>query len=184
MTATLLLGIGNVLLSDEGAGVHALRLLRDRHGEREGLRYVDGGTLSFTLLEEIEDADWLIVFDAAKLDLAPGGWRCLEGAEMDTFLLSGRGSVHEVGLADLCAAARLLGRLPKRRALIGIQPATFGWGEQPSPAVAAALPRAADAAIELMYGWHRDRLDALPDFKSQAAPRRHRAAKKSRAGAS
>ena len=69
---TLILGIGNTLLTDEGAGVHALNLLQSYHPDSPNLSYIDGGTLSFTLAVYIEDCDHLIVFDAAELK-APAG---------------------------------------------------------------------------------------------------------------
>ena len=65
LTQTLILGIGNTLLSDEGAGIHALNLFQLYHPDPPNLTYVDGGTLSFTLAAYIEDCDNLIVLDAA-----------------------------------------------------------------------------------------------------------------------
>jgi hydrogenase maturation protease len=154
MTSTLVLGVGNVLLADEGAGVHAMRYLAD-HYDLPDTTYIDAGTLSFTLAADIAKADHLIVFDAAQIEAEPGGIRVFEGEEVDEFLKSGRGSVHEVGFADLMDIARLEGYLPQRRALIGIQPETLGWGEAPSETVRRALPRAAGNAAALIYKWLR-----------------------------
>ena len=58
---TLVLGIGNTLLSDEGVGVHMLDWMQTHHPEITGIDYLDGGTLSFTLAPYIEDTDNLIV---------------------------------------------------------------------------------------------------------------------------
>ena len=149
---TLVLGIGNVLLADEGVGVHALRHLAERHPVLPGVRYLDGGTLSFTLAEAVEEADRLIVLDAARLGEAPGAVRCFEADAMDRFLASRRSSVHEVGLADLMDIARLTGHVPTPRALIGIEPAHIGW-ERPSPVVAAAIPGAARHVLGLLARW-------------------------------
>ena len=66
---TLILGIGNVLLQDEGAGVHAIRMLAERVAERDDIELMDGGTLSFSLAGAIEDAEHLIVIDAAQYDM-------------------------------------------------------------------------------------------------------------------
>lgn len=150
---TLVLGIGNTLLSDEGAGVHALEYLRRRHPEIPGVRYLDGGTLSFTLASEIEDADNLIVIDAAQLDASPGTVRCMTDQEMDRFLGKGKCSVHEVGLLDLMDIARLTDAFPLCRALIGIQPDTTGWGDAPSPQVSKAFPEVAAHALGLIEQW-------------------------------
>ena len=103
---TLVLGVGNLLLADEGAGVHAMRYLEDNH-DCPDTAFLDGGTLSFTLADDIAAADNLIVFDAAQLGSAPGDVRVFEGPELDAFLKSGRCSVHEVGFADLMDISRL-----------------------------------------------------------------------------
>lgn len=151
---TLILGIGNSLLRDEGAGIHALNRLREELGGRDDIDFIDGGTLSFTLAGHIEDTSRLIVIDAAQLDAAPGHLQVFEGEAMDAFLGSNRKrSVHEVSLLDLMAIARLADHLPQRRALIGIQPAEIDWGEQPSPAVAAAMPQICAQAKRLIEEW-------------------------------
>jgi hydrogenase maturation protease len=149
----LVLGIGNVLLCDEGAGVHAVRQL-EQGCPIPGVQFVDGGTLSFTLAGLIESSGALIVFDAAEMNASPGSVAVFEGERMDEFLGSERKrSVHEVGLLDLMAAAALAGRLPGRRALIGIQPQSIDWAEAPGPAVAGAIPQACERARELIERW-------------------------------
>lgn len=151
---TLVLGVGNSLLTDEGAGVHAIRHLEERCGTREDVALVDAGTLSFVLAPAIDGCDALIVIDAAELKAAPGALQVFEREAMDRFLARHRKlSVHEVTLLDLLAVARLAGRLPERRALIGIQPASLDWGEHPSAPVAAALPAAGDLALSLIDRW-------------------------------
>lgn len=151
---TVVLGIGNVLLSDEGVGVHAVRYLQAKHFDLPGVEFVDGGTLSFGLAGAIEDAHCLIVIDAAEFSGTPGQVRVFVDEEMDRFLGShARRSVHEVGLIDLMAIARLSGRLPERRAIIGVQPHTVDWGELPTGKVRAAIPVACSLAMELIEKW-------------------------------
>ena len=151
---TLILGIGNVLLRDEGAGVHAIRLLADLDLPRDDIELMDGGTLSFSLAGAIEDAEHLIVIDAAQYDGEPGSTKVFVGEQMDTFIGSNRKcSVHEVSLIDLMAIALLAGQLPQQRALIGIQPHSIDWGETPSPSVSAAIRLACDQAIQLVDEW-------------------------------
>jgi hydrogenase maturation protease len=150
---TLVLGIGNTLLSDEGAGVHALEYLRSHYPDIPGVHYLDGGTLSFTLAGEIEDAENLIVIDAAQLGAPAGTVRCMTGKVMDRFLGQGKRSVHEVGLLDLMDIARLTEAFPRHRALIGIQPDVFGWGEAPSTPVCQAFPEVAAQALNLIEQW-------------------------------
>ena len=149
---TLVLGVGNTLLGDEGAGVHAMHYL-ERNYRIPDTTYLDGGTLSFTLTGAIAETQNLVIFDAAQLDAAPGSVRVFEGPEFDKFLLSGCRSVHEVGFADLMDIARLEDCLPDNYALIGIQPEILGWGDAPGEAVSGALPEAAAQAAALIYQW-------------------------------
>jgi hydrogenase maturation protease len=153
MQKTLILGVGNTLLADEGLGIHLLEHLREHHPDLPGVTYLDGGTLSFTLAPQIEDCDNLVVLDAAQLQAAPGTISLLEGADMDHFIGHGQRSVHEVGLVDLMSIAHLQGRLPAKRALLGIQPMQLGWGDTPSAVVARAIPKAASRVIGLLYKW-------------------------------
>jgi len=151
----LVLGIGNTLLSDEGVGVHVLHaLVQLTPPLPEQVELLDGGTLSFTLAGPIQDADALMVVDAAQLGAAPGTWQLLRGEQMDAFLLGNRkSSVHEVGLTDLRAIAILAGHWPARRAMLAIQPGLVDWGEQATPAVAAVVPQVAAAIHSLIQEW-------------------------------
>jgi hydrogenase maturation protease len=152
---TLVLGIGNTLLGDEGAGVHAVRALAHRLQDFPGVECLDGGTLSFTLAAAIESADRLIVIDAAQLKAPPGAVGLFEGEDMDWFLGAHRkGSVHEVGLIDLLTVARLCDSLPARRALIGIQPQYVDWADTPTAEVSEGIDRACDLAAALIERWH------------------------------
>ena len=154
---TLVLGLGNTLLGDEGAGVYAVRALQEQHADRADVEFLDGGTLSFTLAGPIEDADNLIVIDATQLKASPGTVRVFESEDMDRFLGSHRNSsVHEVSLLDLMAIARLVEALPARRALIGIQPEYLDWADAPTDAVARAIPVACDLAMELIGKWRHE----------------------------
>ncbi len=153
MANTLVLGIGNTLLGDEGIGIHAIAYLRAHFPACNNCTYLDGGTLSFPLAADISDHDNLIVIDAAQLKQSPGSVHCLEGSEMDTFLGSTRRSVHEVSLLDLMDMARLTDTLPENRALIGIQPKDIGWSEQPSTEAGKSIPEAAAHVIRLIGKW-------------------------------
>ena len=150
---TLVLGIGNTLLTDEGAGIHVLQALQESYPETTGVTYLDGGTLSFTLAGAVEESDNLIVLDAAQLKSKPGTVDCLVNEEMDNFLGTTKRSVHEVGLLDLLDIARLTGNLPVRRALVAIQPDVIDWGERPTEDVAAAIPVAVDKVVGLLKEW-------------------------------
>jgi len=152
--STLVLGIGNTLLSDEGVGVHATRYLFDCFPDLPDTSCLDGGTLSFTLAGHIENSNNLIVIDAAQLNDEPGTVRTFIGEEMDDYLnTQTKRSVHEVGLIDLMSIVRLTGRLPDNRALIAIQPGSIDWGESPTADVQAAIPAVCQKARQLIEEW-------------------------------
>lgn len=154
---TLVLGIGNILLTDEGIGIHVLQALEPELANWPDVTLLDGGTLSFTLAGPIEDADALIVVDAANIKTKPGEWALLKGEEMDAFLMGNRKStVHEVGLTDLRVIAILAGHWPEKRAMLAIRPDVVDWGELPTPAVAAAIPPACAAIRGLIREWQHE----------------------------
>lgn len=149
----LVLGVGNILLQDEGIGIHLLKFMEKFFPAFPDVTYVDGGTLSFTLAGEIESHDHLLVLDAVELHAPPGTLCCYEDEEMDHFLGTAKRSAHEVGLLDLMDIARLSGHLPAHRALVGIQYGTFGWGEEPTPTVKENIPLAGRLAANLLQKW-------------------------------
>ncbi len=148
------LGVGNSLLTDEGVGIHVIYYLRDHHSHLTDVNYMDGGTLSFTLLPLIESATGLIIIDAANFHEPAGTVRRFNGTEMDQFLAKTRPStVHEVQLAELLAMAQLIGQLPEKRALIGIQPQKVDWGDQLSPVVTSAIPQVVQLVLQTLEDW-------------------------------
>ena len=150
----LALGVGNTLLSDEGAGIRVVETLETHpKTSKLGLRLMDGGTMGLSLLVDMEDADALIIIDAANLGAAPGTIEIFAGENMDKFLRHRGRSPHDIGLDDLMDGLRLREALPERRALVGIEPARLTVGETLTETVAAAVPKAADAVIDLAQGW-------------------------------
>ena len=150
---TLIIGVGNSLLSDEGAGIHALNYLQSKYPDIANLTFLDGGTLGFTLATWIEECTNLIVFDAAELHQPAGSVKTFVGSAMDEYLGSSKRSAHEVGLLDLIHIARITNHLPENRALIGIQPQTVGWGMEPTESVRSALIQATNQAVALISHW-------------------------------
>ncbi len=160
----LVLGIGNNLLQDEGIGIHLLQYLEAEYPNLPNISYLDGGTLSFTLASEIESHTHLLVLDAVELHAPPGTVCCYRNQAMDEFLGTAKRSAHEVGLLDLLSIARLADALPRERALIGIQYATFAWGLELTPTVAASIPRAAEQAAQLLQEWQTEMQFAPASF--------------------
>lgn len=152
--STLILGLGNTLLADEGVGIAVVRRL-EAAADIAGAIFLDGGTLSFTLTGPIAEVSRLVVVDAAVMGTPPGTVRVFEGEAMDR-QLSGKGkSVHEVSLLDLMDMARLTDTLPSPRALVGIEPEKVDWGDSLTPAIADAVPEAMAAVRALVARWDR-----------------------------
>lgn len=149
--SVLVLGLGNRLLCDDAAGPLAVDALAASCEGAAAFR--DGGTIGLSLLPQIEDAAAFIAVDAALFGAEPGTVRVFEGAAMDEQLGGRKRSAHEVALFDLMAAAALNGRLPVRRALVAVEPASTALGLEPTAAVAAAIPRLCSAVTELLSRW-------------------------------
>ncbi|GGD42836.1 hydrogenase 2 maturation protease [Sinisalibacter lacisalsi] len=150
----LVLGLGNVLLTDEAAGVRLAEHVGALPDAAElGLEAMDGGTMGLTLMVAMEDANAMIVCDSAWLGEQPGAFKLFEGAEMDHFLRTRGRNPHDIGLDDVMDGLRLRGAVPEKRALVGIQPEILTVGEHMTPAVAAAIPRAAEAVLALARRW-------------------------------
>jgi hydrogenase maturation protease len=150
----LVLGVGNTLCADDGAGVHVVEMLsRDESLEGRGIVFLDGGTIALSLLPEIQNASAVIVVDAAEIGAEPGAVRSFEGADMDAQLRGKKRTAHEVAVGDLFAAAEFSGSLPPRRALIAIQPASTSLGLDPTAPVRAAIPQACAEARRLIETW-------------------------------
>lgn len=151
---TLVLGLGNTLLSDEQVGVRvAERVASDPRAAALGIRALDGGTMGLTLLVEMENAGAMVVIDAAALDAPAGTVRVFEGAEMDHFLRTRGRNPHDIGLDDVLDGLRLRDAVPENRALIGIQPAMLTVGEHMTPQVEKSVAEAADIAVSLVAAW-------------------------------
>jgi hydrogenase maturation protease len=116
-----LIGLGNLLLRDEGAGIHAVRTIEALCQAPEDLEIVDGGTAGLDLLPYIEGRDRVLFVDAVNFRKEPGYIGVLENEAIPA-LFGAKGSLHHLGLMDVLAAAQLLEVSPKEVCLIGIQP--------------------------------------------------------------
>jgi hydrogenase maturation protease len=142
----IVLGLGNVLLEDDGAGVAAVRLLLDRYDAPPEVSVLDGGTLGLSLLPYLESAGAVILVDAVMAETAPGTLVRLGGDDVAP-AVSARLSPHQVGVADLLDGARWLGRYPEYVVLLGVVPESMELRVGFSPPVQAALPALVDSII-------------------------------------
>lgn len=134
----LILGLGNVLCGDDGLGVVAAALLAREYELPAGVKVIDGGTLGLALLHYVSEADKVLLVDAVRTGDAPGTLVRLAGDEVAPAARE-RLSVHQVGVADLLDALRLLDAYPKELRLVGLVPATLDLRLGRSPEVAARM---------------------------------------------
>jgi hydrogenase maturation protease len=134
----LVLGIGNLVMSDDGVGVRVVQQLQREYRCAENVEIMDGGTLGLDLLPKLEGIDHLIVVDAVETGREPGTCVRLAGEELPTALET-KVSAHQMGLRDLLSVARLLGHSPGEMVLIGVQPGSIKMDTELTPEVAAVL---------------------------------------------
>lgn len=135
----VVLGVGNVLMSDEGVGVHTVTTLESRYAFPEGVRCVDGGTSTNELLGDLEDLDHLIVIDAVSAGAEPGALVRLDGEAVPKAFTT-KLSPHQVGISDLLATLTFMGRGPKNVVLFGVEPERLSLAMELSPTIAARVP--------------------------------------------
>jgi len=141
----VVLGVGNPLMGDDGAGIEAVQRLQDRWMLPDTVHCVDGGTWGMALLPEFDAADVLIVLDAIECDRVPGTIVRISGENVPR-RLPPHLSPHEINLHELFALAELRGTMPEMVVAIGVQPERVDWEVGLTPCVAAAIDHVADAA--------------------------------------
>jgi hydrogenase maturation protease len=134
----LVLGIGNLVMSDDGIGVRVVQRLTQSFQFPDGVTILDGGTLGLDLLPQLEGLERLLVVDAVDLGKAPGTLVRLSGDDVP-IVLETKLSPHQMGLKDLLAVAMLQGFSPQEMVLWGVQPGTIEMGMELSPPVAAKI---------------------------------------------
>lgn len=160
----LVLGIGNILLSDEGVGVHAVNRFKERYTVPDGVEIIDGGTMGFDLMPYFEDRTHVIVLDAVRENGAsPGTILRFSGSDV-MGVFSERITPHQIGLSDLLACTAVGFQLPEHIVLLGMVPGSLETGLDMTPSVQGRLDE--------MVGVLRDELEAcgvVPEPKARPA---------------
>ena len=149
---TTIVGIGNVLLGDDGVGVWLVHRLLSAYRFDPGVELLDGGTLGLGLVTYLSDTDRLIVIDAATTGSAPGTVVVLRECDVPAILRATL-SAHEASLCDLLAALSLLGKTPREFVAIGIEPQDLLPAVELSAPVRNALAQAERDVIEQLAAW-------------------------------
>ncbi len=150
--STLVLGIGNLIMTDDGIGVRVVQRLAEEYSFPPEVEIIDGGTLGLDLLPLLEGLDRLLIIDAMETGSPPGTIRRLSGEEIPIAFES-RLSPHQVGLKDLLAVSRLMGNPLPDMVLLGVQPACIELGMELTPPVEAQLDCLIGRALKELEQW-------------------------------
>lgn len=149
---TLLLGLGNLLNTDDGLGIRALETIRERYHVPEDLRCLDGGVMGLELLSQIEGASHLLVLDAVQTGQAPGTLVRLQGEEVPK-VMSMKLSMHQINFEEVLALSVLRGTTPPVLVVWGLEPASLDTGLGLSEVVEARMPALIVAVVKELEDW-------------------------------
>jgi hydrogenase maturation protease len=149
---TLVLGIGNLIMTDDGIGVRVVQHLVEQYRFPPEVRLLDGGTLGLDLLHYLEGIERLLIVDAVATGGPPGTLVRLEGEEIPRAFQT-KLSPHQMGLQDLLVVAELQGHCPREMLLWGVQPADLTMGIELSPAVAGQLAVLVEKVLAELAAW-------------------------------
>lgn len=143
----MILGVGNLLFTDEGVGVRVAEALQDRYEFPDNVRVVDGGTLGLNLLGVISAADHLIVVDAVRKGGEPGFLYRLAGDEIPKRILA-KNSLHQVELLEALTCCQALDRVPET-VILGVEPEDITtMGIELTPTVRAKIDDLVEAVLQ------------------------------------
>jgi hydrogenase maturation protease len=147
----VVVGIGNIVHTGVGAGVHALQMLRDSARVPTGVSLIEGGTLGLELVSYLLNAKRILLLDAADAKAEPGSR--LRLTREDFLSIKGGWSVHPLGVADLLAALSRVSHGYQDVLLLGVQPQSTDWNTELTPKVKRALPELVETELEHLHAW-------------------------------
>lgn len=158
--STLVLGLGNPLMTDDGVGLAALARLESQYTMDSGVRLVDGGTWGMNLLPMIEDTRRLVLLDAIRSGAPPGTLVVLERDELPRYFAL-KLSPHQIDLREVLALAELRGTLPEETVAIGLEPEDVEMGTALTSRLGDRVDALVDAAVERLRAMGH-RIEPLP----------------------
>jgi hydrogenase maturation protease len=164
---TLIFGAGNLLLTDEGFGVHFIKYLEEHYRFDEDVELYDGGTLGIMVTHLLEEADRVYLIDVIEAKGEPGDIYRYEKQEFLLGTLPIKMSPHQIGIQEVLTLSDLRGRTPDQVSLLGVIPASYEAGVELSPTLAEKLPGLAELVVgELIAAGHAvQKLDRTFSFK-------------------
>ncbi|MCU0915171.1 MAG: HyaD/HybD family hydrogenase maturation endopeptidase [Planctomycetes bacterium] len=135
-TSTVVLGLGNPLMADEGIGVYLVERLLEVADEYPAVDFIDAGTGGLSILHQLEGRHKAILIDCAFMEEPPGALRRFTPDEVRSMKVLAHQSLHEADVLQILALARRLGQAPEEIVIFGIQPERVEPGPGLSPALA------------------------------------------------
>jgi hydrogenase maturation protease len=142
----VVLGVGNILLSDEGIGVRAIEKLQLDYDLPPEVVVIDGGTTGMEMLDDLSKSDHIIIIDAVRSGKAPASIVRLTGEQVPVFFKT-KLSPHQIGLSDVLATLAFIDEQPGGVTVIGVEPVSLETGMALSPQVEARLPELMDLVV-------------------------------------
>lgn len=143
----LIFGAGNLLLTDEGFGVHFIQYLQQHYCFPEEVELYDGGTLGIMVTHMLEDADQVYLVDVIEAKGNPGD---IYRYEKDEFMLGRlpiKMSPHQIGIQEVLTLSDLRERCPQKVTLFGVIPASYDAGVELSQLLSEKLPGLAELIV-------------------------------------
>ncbi len=153
-----ILGVGNILMSDEGFGVRVVEYLQANYHFPPGIELMDGGTSGIYLAPVIEDSRRLLIIDVLNMEGPAGGIHLLSADEMRGAGLQISVSPHQVGLLEIIDLCRLRDKAPAEIRIIGIIPQDLNLSLELSPTLRAKVKPVADMVIKQIEEWTNARV--------------------------
>jgi hydrogenase maturation protease len=157
-----ILGVGNVLCTDDGLGPYTIKVLEARYEFPEGVEVIDLGTPGMDLTPYLADARLVIVIDTVRGDGGPGSLRVLRDREIIAKPPPSRMSPHEPGLREALMATEFADSNPDEIVFIGVVPESTGQGTRLSDPVMAAVPEVIENVVAEMEKLNRPILERDP----------------------
>lgn len=145
---TLIFGAGNLILSDEGFGVHCIKYLEDNYDFPEEVELFDGGTLGIMVTHKIEEAERVFIVDTVETSGEPGDVFRFEKEDIMLNRLPVKLSPHQIGIQEMLYISEMRGECPDRISLLGVIPASLDPGSDLSGTLNEKLPKVAGLLVD------------------------------------
>jgi hydrogenase maturation protease len=125
----VVIGLGNLLLSDEGIGVHLIRRLSEHQGKFPSVEFIDAGTGGMNVLHLIANRKKAVIIDCAKMGTKPGTIKRFDPADVQTIKKLTHFSLHEADILQIINLSKQLGECPEQIVIFGIEPESLELGQ-------------------------------------------------------